>query len=77
MCRKQFCLFWLSRAHRYRAVPSPGFKPTTLWLRVRRPNHSAYLKSDRGEIWYEYIRYPDAYSHVEHSTSNSNEMCAN
>jgi hypothetical protein len=22
-------------------VPSPGFEPTTLWLRVRRPNHSA------------------------------------
>jgi hypothetical protein len=46
-CRKQFCLFWLPRAvdlrhpaHRYHAVPSPGFKPTTLWLRVQRPNHS-------------------------------------
>jgi hypothetical protein len=45
-CRKQFCLFfWLPRAvkvsaHRYHAVPSPGFEPTTLWLRVRRPNHS-------------------------------------
>jgi hypothetical protein len=34
---------WILRypAHRYHAVPSPGFKPTTLWLRVRRPNHSA------------------------------------
>jgi hypothetical protein len=34
---------WILRypAHRYRAVPSPGFEPTTLWLRVRRPNHSA------------------------------------
>jgi hypothetical protein len=28
-------------AHRYHAVPSPGFEPTTLWLRVRHPNHSA------------------------------------
>jgi hypothetical protein len=28
-------------AHRYHAVPSPGFEPTTLRLRVRRPNHSA------------------------------------
>jgi hypothetical protein len=29
-------------AHRYHAVPLPGFEPTTLsWLRVRRPNHSA------------------------------------
>jgi hypothetical protein len=27
-------------AHRYHAGPSPGFQPTTLWLRVRRPNHS-------------------------------------
>jgi hypothetical protein len=48
-CRKQFFLFWLPGAvdfercpaHRYRAVPSPVFEPTTLWLRVRRPNHSA------------------------------------
>jgi hypothetical protein len=34
---------WILRypAHRYRAVPSPGFEPTTLWLKVRRPNHSA------------------------------------
>jgi hypothetical protein len=34
---------WILRypAHRYRAVPSPEFEPTTLWLRVRRPNHSA------------------------------------
>jgi hypothetical protein len=34
---------WILRypAHRYRAVPSPGFEPTTLWLRVRRPHHSA------------------------------------
>jgi hypothetical protein len=34
---------WMLRypADRYRAVPSPGFEPTTLWLRVRRPNHSA------------------------------------
>jgi hypothetical protein len=34
---------WILRypAHTYRAVPSPGFEPTTLWLRVRRPNHSA------------------------------------
>jgi hypothetical protein len=28
-------------AHRYHTVPSPVFKPTTLWLRVRHPNHSA------------------------------------
>jgi hypothetical protein len=29
---------WILRypAHRYRAVPSPGFEPTILWLRVRR-----------------------------------------
>jgi hypothetical protein len=27
--------------YRYHAVPSTGFGPTTLWLRVRRPNHSA------------------------------------
>jgi hypothetical protein len=47
-CRKQFCLFWLPElwilrypAHRYRAMPSPGFEPTTLRLRVRRPNHMA------------------------------------
>jgi hypothetical protein len=34
---------WILRypAHRYRAVPSAGFEPTTLWLRVRRPNNSA------------------------------------
>jgi hypothetical protein len=34
---------WILRypAHRYHAVPSPGFEPTTLWLRVRHPNHSA------------------------------------
>jgi hypothetical protein len=33
---------WILRypAHRYHAVPSPGFEPTTLWLRVWRPNHS-------------------------------------
>jgi hypothetical protein len=32
---------WMLRypAHRYHAVPSPGFEP--LWLRVRRPNYSA------------------------------------
>jgi hypothetical protein len=29
------------RAQKYHAMPSPGFGPTTLWLRVRRPNHSA------------------------------------
>jgi hypothetical protein len=28
-------------AHRYHAVPEPGFKPTTLWLSVRHPSHSA------------------------------------
>jgi hypothetical protein len=34
---------WILRypAHRYRAVNPPGFEPTTLWSRVRRPNHSA------------------------------------
>jgi hypothetical protein len=34
---------WILRypAHRYSAVSSPGFEPTTLWLRVRRPSHSA------------------------------------
>jgi hypothetical protein len=34
---------WILRypAHRYRAVPSPGFEPMTLWLRVRHANHSA------------------------------------
>jgi hypothetical protein len=34
---------WILRypAHRYHAVRWPGFEPTTLWLRVRRPNHSA------------------------------------
>jgi hypothetical protein len=41
-------------AHRYHAVPLPGFEPTTLWLRVRRPNHSAttlhkVLKAQRSE----------------------------
>jgi hypothetical protein len=37
---------WILRypAHRYHAVPSPGFEPTTLWLRVRRPNLSATTK---------------------------------
>jgi hypothetical protein len=36
---------WISRypAHRYRTVPSPGFEPTTLWLRVWRPNYSATM----------------------------------
>jgi hypothetical protein len=36
---------WIQRypAHRYHAVPWPGFKPMTLWLRVRRPNHSATM----------------------------------
>jgi hypothetical protein len=28
-------------AHRYHAVSLPGFEPTTLWLRVRHPNHLA------------------------------------
>jgi hypothetical protein len=36
---------WILRypAQRYHAVPSPGFKPRTLWLRVRHTttNHSA------------------------------------
>jgi hypothetical protein len=34
---------WILRypAHGYHALPSPGFEPTTLWLRVRRSNHSA------------------------------------
>jgi hypothetical protein len=34
---------WILRypAHRYHAVPLQGFEPTSLWLRVRRPNHSA------------------------------------
>jgi hypothetical protein len=40
---------WILRypAHRYHAVPSPGFEPTTLWLRVRRPNHSAREPASR------------------------------
>jgi hypothetical protein len=29
--------------HRYHAMPLPGFEPTTLWLRVRRPNHLATM----------------------------------
>jgi hypothetical protein len=39
---------WILRypAHRYHAVPSPGFEPTTLWLRVRLPNHSATTLHD-------------------------------
>jgi hypothetical protein len=34
---------WILRypAYRYYAVPSLGFEPTTLWLRVRHPNHLA------------------------------------
>jgi hypothetical protein len=34
---------WILRypAHRYHAVPSLRFEPTTLWLRVRHPSHSA------------------------------------
>jgi hypothetical protein len=34
---------WILRypAHRYRAVPSPGFETKTIRLRVRRSNHSA------------------------------------
>jgi hypothetical protein len=34
---------WILRypAQRCHAVPSPGFESMTLWLRVRRPNHSA------------------------------------
>jgi hypothetical protein len=36
---------WILRypAHRYHAVPSPGYEPTTLYLRVRQPNHSATM----------------------------------
>jgi hypothetical protein len=36
---------WILRypGHRYHTVPSPGFEPTTLWLRVRHPNHSATM----------------------------------
>jgi hypothetical protein len=39
---------WILRypAHRYHAVPWPGFEPTTRWLRVRRPNHSATTLHD-------------------------------
>jgi hypothetical protein len=39
---------WILRypAHRYHAVPSPRFEPTTLWFRVRRPNHSATTLHD-------------------------------
>jgi hypothetical protein len=34
---------WILRypAHIYHAVPSPGFEPTALWLKVRHPNHTA------------------------------------
>jgi hypothetical protein len=34
---------WILRypSQRYHAVPSPEFEATTLWLRVRHPNHSA------------------------------------
>jgi hypothetical protein len=34
---------WILRypAHRYHTVPVPEFEPTTLWLRVRHPNHLA------------------------------------
>jgi hypothetical protein len=37
------CHLWILwyPAHRYHAVPSPWFEPTTPWLRIRRPNHSA------------------------------------
>jgi hypothetical protein len=40
---------WILRypAQRYHAVPSPGFEPSTLWLRVRRPNNSAIRHVDR------------------------------
>jgi hypothetical protein len=36
---------WFLRypAHRHRAVPSPGFEPTTLWLGIQRPNHLATM----------------------------------
>jgi hypothetical protein len=36
---------WILRypAQRYHAVPSPGFEPTTLWVRVRCPTHSATM----------------------------------
>jgi hypothetical protein len=39
---------WILRypAHRYHVAPSPGFEPTTLWLRVRHPNHSATTLHD-------------------------------
>jgi hypothetical protein len=36
----------LIMAHRYHAVPSPGYEPTTLWLSVRHPNHLA-IKAPR------------------------------
>jgi hypothetical protein len=40
---------WILRypAQRYHTVPSPGFEPMTLWLRVRRPSHSADCCSKR------------------------------
>jgi hypothetical protein len=46
-CRKQFCLLWLPRAVDFKVscsqIPHHAFEPTTLWLRVRRPNHSATM----------------------------------
>jgi hypothetical protein len=50
---------WILRypAHRYHAVPSPGFKPTTVWLRVRYPNHLAMMLHITRQNWYEIVRY--------------------
>jgi hypothetical protein len=48
MCHKQFCLFWLPRAVDFMVscsqIPHRAYariRTQTLWLRVRRPNHSA------------------------------------
>jgi hypothetical protein len=48
-CRKQFCLFWLPQAVDFKVSCSQILHrafagiPTTLWLRVRRPSHSAMM----------------------------------
>jgi hypothetical protein len=78
---------WILRypAHRYHAVPSPGFEPTTLWLRVRHPNHSATtlhidvgskrLRNGRGKwvmnlTWWYKVRVINVYRILTPNISN-------
>jgi hypothetical protein len=49
--KKATCfLRYMYPAHKNYTVSSPGFKPTTLWLRVQHPNHSATRPFDYMDI---------------------------